>query len=62
MKKFLILFAVLAFVSAGPVAMAAKKVNCCVAGKIQKVTKAECTKAGGKVVKSAKQCVPAKKK
>jgi hypothetical protein len=62
MKKLLILFAVLAFVSAGPVAMAAKKVNCCVSGKIEKVTKAECKKAGGKVVTSAKQCKPTKKK
>jgi hypothetical protein len=62
MKKFLILFALLAFVVAGPMAIAAeKKVNCCVDGKLEKLTKAACKDAGGKVVKSAKQCKPKKK-
>ena len=62
MKKFMMMLALLAFVAAGPVAMAAeKKVNCCVGGKIEKVSKAECKDIGGKVVKSAKQCKPKKK-
>ena len=49
MKKFMMMLALLAFVAAGPVAMAAeKKVNCCVGGKIEKVSKAECKDIGVK--------------
>lgn len=61
MKRFLILLALLAFVATGPAAFAAKKVNCCVDGKVKKVTSAECKKAGGKAVKKAAQCKPKKK-
>ncbi|MFH1117154.1 MAG: hypothetical protein V1792_24815 [Pseudomonadota bacterium] len=61
MKKFFVVLALLAFACAAPFAMAAdkkaeKKLNCCVKGKVEKLTKAECTTAGGAVVKSAKQC------
>jgi hypothetical protein len=64
MKKFLVIVALLAFAGAVPMAMAAEKkakeVNCCVKGKVEKLSKADCKKAKGKVVKSAKQCKPAK--
>ncbi len=56
MKKFFVVLALLAFACA-PMAMAAdKKLNCCVKGKIEKLSKKDCKAAKGKVVKSAKQC------
>jgi hypothetical protein len=62
MKKFFVMLALLAFAVSGSIAMAAeKKVNCCVNGKVQKVTKAKCASLKGSVVKSAKQCKPMKK-
>lgn len=62
MKKLFIMIAVLAFMVSAPFAMAKKesKVNCCVSGKCQKLTKAACKDAGGKVVKSCKSCKPKK--
>ncbi len=61
MKKLLVILALLAFAGAVPMAMAAeKKVNCCVKGKVEKLSKKDCKAAGGKVVKSAKQCKPVK--
>jgi len=68
-KKALILVALVAFVAAVPLgALAAEKttkeapmVNCCVKGDCSKMTKADCTKAKGKVVKDCKDCKPAKK-
>ncbi|MGB6064620.1 MAG: hypothetical protein WBG50_07405 [Desulfomonilaceae bacterium] len=66
MKKFFMLLTLMAFMAAAPLAMAAKKVDCCVNGNCQKMTKAECKKAEGKVVKSCKKCkktaVPSKAK
>jgi hypothetical protein len=62
MKKVLILLSLLAFVASAPIAMAAgkkateKKVNCCVNGKVEKMTSKACTDAGGKVVKNKKAC------
>lgn len=62
MKKFWILMVLAAFLMAAPVAQVAfakkgaSKVNCCVKGKCSKMTKADCTKANGKVVKSCKAC------
>jgi hypothetical protein len=69
MKKFLTIVALVAFVAAAPLAIAAgDKVNCCVKGRAgeedqgkviescQKVSKAECAKAKGRVVKDCKEC------
>jgi hypothetical protein len=40
-----------------PAKMEEKKINCCNNGKLTQVgTEADCTKAGGKVVKDAKDC------
>jgi len=66
MRKLLVIVALLAFAGAVPMAMAAEKkaapkeVNCCVKGEVKKLTKADCKKAKGKVVKKAEQCKPAK--
>ena len=61
MKKFLIVLSLMAFVAAGSLAFAAEKPGmCCVKGKIEKLTKADCKKAGGKIVKNAKACKPVK--
>ena len=64
MKKVVILLALLAFVVAVPMAMAAEKpaapaadkVNCCTAGKCAPMAKADCEKGGGKVVMDCKDC------
>ncbi|MFC1835164.1 hypothetical protein ACFL2Q_10565 [Thermodesulfobacteriota bacterium] len=68
MKKFFSLLAVALLVVSVSFAFAADKpkplpgakkaaVNCCVKGKCSQVpTAAECTKAGGKVVKDCKTC------
>jgi hypothetical protein len=69
MKKFLTITALLAFTAAAPFAFASgDKVNCCVKGRggedgkgkviesCQKVSKAECAKAKGRVVKDCKEC------
>ena len=39
-----------------------KKVNCCIDGKVEKITAAECKEDGGKIVKDVKACKPVKKK
>jgi hypothetical protein len=36
-----------------------KKINCCVKGDCREMTKADCKKEKGKVVKSCKDCKPA---
>ena len=67
MKRFLILFTLMAFLIAGTVATysfaqsAAKEemVNCCLKGNCKQVTKSVCAKAGGKAVKDCKDCKPA---
>ena len=51
MKKLVLLAALLAFVVAAPLAMAQDKVNCCADKKCTQMTKADCDKAKGKVVK-----------
>lgn len=68
MKKFFYLMIVAAFLVAGTIAFAADKpaastpmtgktVNCCVKGQCkQAASPADCTKAGGKVVKDCKAC------
>lgn len=68
MKRFFCLLTVLTFIVAGTMVMAAEKaqppvksaaqtVNCCVKGKCTQLgTSADCTKAGGKVVKDCKDC------
>jgi hypothetical protein len=60
MKKVVILMALLAFVAAGVMtayaADAPKTVKCCVKGECKDMTKADCTKAKGKVVKDCKTC------
>ncbi len=58
MKKLLIGATLMAFMIAAPLAMAkeAKMYNCCVKGKCEQMTKADCKKAKGKVVKSCKYC------
>jgi hypothetical protein len=63
MKKILVLVMLLAFVLAVPMTMAAEKkaattdkVKCCIKGDCKDMTKAECTKAKGKVVTDCKKC------
>jgi len=59
MKKLFVIMTLMAFVVAAPLAMAAKEakqINCCVKGKCEQMTKADCKKAKGKVVKSCKSC------
>jgi len=69
MKTFLVVLTLVAFALAAPLAMAADKpaamgggekaqiINCCNKGKCAQVkTEADCTKAGGKVVKDCKDC------
>jgi hypothetical protein len=64
MRKLVTVIALLAFVAAAPLAMAAEKsskeekVSCCHGkGKCDnKHTKAECENEGGKVVKDCKEC------
>ncbi len=57
MKKILVAISLAAFVLSAPMAMAAGKVDCC---KDKKCSKAAdgmaCTKGGGTVVKSCKDC------
>lgn len=61
MKKLFVILTLLAFAGAVPAAMAAEKqINCCVKGKVQKLSQKDCKAAGGKAVKSAKECKPAK--
>ncbi len=57
MKKVLIALCLATFALSAPMAMAAD-VLCCKAGKLVPTakTQADCTKAGGKVVKDAKEC------
>jgi hypothetical protein len=63
MKKFFLLLTVMAFMVAAPLAMAADKdINCCIKGDCKKMTKAECKKEKGKVVKDCKDCKPPKTK
>ncbi len=63
MKKFFMLLTLMAFAMAAPLAMAADvDINCCVKGDCKKMTKAECKKAKGKVVKDCKDCKPLKTK
>lgn len=67
MKKVLYMLTLAAFLFAAPLAMAAGEtgaapkmgttINCCVKGKCQSVKGvADCTKAGGKIVKDCKDC------
>ncbi len=63
MKKVVILMALLAFVAAGVVSVCAQakeapKVKCCIkaTGDCTEMTKADCSKAKGKVVKDCKDC------
>ena len=70
MKRFLYVLTIAAFLFSVTAAVAAdqssvqlqaqkmsKVVNCCVKGKCQKApSAADCTKAGGKVVKDCKDC------
>ena len=63
MKKFFLLLTLMAFMLAAPLAMAADvDINCCVKGDCKKMTKAECKKAQGKVVKDCKSCKAPKAK
>ena len=64
MKKFFVVLALLAFVAAGSLSLAASKSTggCCVKGEFKKVSKADCKKSGGKWVKDAKACKPMMKK
>jgi hypothetical protein len=64
MRKLLVLFVLAAFALAGPLAMNSfakketkepPKVNCCVKGDCKEMTKDDCTKAKGKVVKDCKK-------
>lgn len=62
MKKLLVFVALLCFVAAGPAATvsSAKKesgnVNCCVKGQCKQMTKDDCKKSNGRVLKSCKDC------
>lgn len=58
MKKLLVFTALMAFMVAAPLAMAkqAKLYSCCVKGKCEQLTKADCKKAKGKVVSNCKKC------
>lgn len=70
MRRFLVVLTLVAFAMAAPLAMAAdqtaapltggeksKVINCCNQGKCSQVkSDADCTKAGGKVVKDCKDC------
>lgn len=63
MKKIVLLLSLFAFVAAAPMAGVSfagakepKKVKCCVKGECKDMTKAECKKAKGKVVKDCKAC------
>jgi hypothetical protein len=71
MRKLLLLLTLLAFVATAPLAMAQatkekpkkeeKKITCCIKGKCEEgMTKAECKKEKGKVVKDCSKCKPAK--
>jgi len=65
MKRLIILLSLLAFVGAAPLAVAASKtdskINCCIEGKCEKLTKKACKEAKGKVVSSCKKCKPPKR-
>ncbi len=56
MKKLVLLVALLAFLVAVPMAMAQDKVNCCADKKCTQMTKADCDKAKGMVVKDCAEC------
>jgi hypothetical protein len=69
MRTFLVVLTLVAFAMAAPLAFAAdqtlplagaekgKVINCCNQGKCSQVkSEADCTKAGGKVVKDCKEC------
>ncbi len=70
MKKLLAMFTIMAFAAVAPYALAenaakksdktAKKINCCVKGDCKELTRADCKKAKGKVVKDCKDCKPPK--
>jgi len=71
MRKLLLLLTLLAFVVAAPMAMAQtkekpkkeeKKITCCIKGECKEgMTKADCKKEKGKVVKDCSKCKPPKK-
>jgi hypothetical protein len=59
MKKFLILFTMMAFFVSAPLAMAdtpikkeAPKYRCCIKGECKELTKKECKKEKGKYIKA----------
>jgi hypothetical protein len=58
MKKLLVVTTLMAFMVAAPLAMAKeeKQINCCIKGKCEQMTKTDCKKAKGKVVKNCKYC------
>jgi len=70
MKKLLVLVTIMVFAMAVPFAVAQtdtkktdkadKKINCCIKGECTEMTKAECAKEKGKVVKDCKKCKPVK--
>jgi hypothetical protein len=69
MKKLLVLVTIMVFAMAVPFAVAQtdkkadkvdKKINCCIKGECQEMTKAECKKEKGKVVADCKKCKAAK--
>ncbi len=70
MKKLLVLVTIMVFALAVPFAVAQtdtkktdkadKKIHCCIKGDCQEMTRAECVKEKGKVVKDCKKCKPAK--
>ena len=67
MKKLFILLTLTAFIIGATFAVnaakpaAADKVNCCAKGVCKQVSKADCEKAGGKIVKDCKECKAAPK-
>jgi hypothetical protein len=66
MKKLFIMLTLTAFIVGAVFAVnasapAGDKVNCCVKGVCKQVSKADCAKAGGRVVKDCKECKAAPK-
>jgi hypothetical protein len=65
MKELLLIPTLMAFVVAVPLAMAKEpaKINCCIKGKCEQMTKTDCKKEKGTVVKNCeRQCKPPKEK
>lgn len=65
MKKVLVFLSLVAFLFSAPMVMAqttkpakkeAPKIKCCVKGECKEMTKAECKKAKGKVLKDCAKC------